>query len=416
LAQRIARPVALRGEARVPEALLRTRYREALALHREGELDAAEAIYRLILSAMPESFHALHMLGVLRGQRDDWPESERLLAHAVRLDPAVAAAQANLGNAQRLLERRDDALASYALALQLQPENARALKGRGVILWQQRQYEDALHCYELLLRIEPSYGDGWIMKAAVLDRLGRAGEAVACYREGLASGQLAHPDKIRYLLAATGSVSESPIAAPMDYVRELYEKYAPGFEAHLVGELNYRGPALLMERLRPLLPERALDVLDLGCGTGLCALPLRPRARLLIGLDASERMLEVARRKQVYDQLIEAELTSWLPTQAAAFDLIVAADVFIYFGDLRPVLLGARTALRPEALFAFSTEASEGAEIRLLESLRYAHSADYLGRLAAETGFRLESVSEEIIREEDGRGVPGHVTVLRRLG
>jgi predicted TPR repeat methyltransferase len=412
----MARPVAPRAEPRVSEAVLQDRYRQALGLHRQGELDAAEAIYRLILSAMPESFHALHMLGVLRGQRDDWPESERLLALAVRLDPSVAAAQANLGNAQRLLERRDDALASYDLALRLQPENARALKGRGLILWQRRQDADALGCYELLLRVEPSYGDGWIIKAALLDRLGRTGDAVACYREALASGQLAHPDRIRYLLAAMGDSDALPAAAPLDYVRELYEKYAPGFEAHLVDGLHYRVPGRLMELLRPLLGEGGLEVLDLGCGTGLCAPLLRPWARTLVGVDASERMLEEARRKEAYDELVEAELTSWLPGRVQAFDLIVAADVFIYFGDLRPVLLAARAALRAGGLFAFSTEASEDGEIRLGESLRYAHSADYLRRLAAETGFGLESLGEETIREEAGRDVPGHLTVLRRSG
>ena len=112
---------------RVDEPALQARYREALALHQAGRLDAAEAGYRAILKRLPASFHALHMLGALHGQRDDWAEAEQLIARAVEVDPSVAAAHVNLGNARRLLGRRDEALASYERALALQPGHTRAL-------------------------------------------------------------------------------------------------------------------------------------------------------------------------------------------------------------------------------------------------------------------------------------------------
>jgi len=89
--------------------------------------------------------------------------------------------------------------------------------------------------------------------------------------------------------------------------------------------------------------------------------------------------------------------------------------VFIYIGDLASVFAGAQRALRPDGLFAFSTEVSEGAESRLLESLRYSHSAAYLQRLAAEAGWRIESATRQVLREEDRQGVSGHLMVLRRV-
>ncbi|MGZ5274709.1 MAG: tetratricopeptide repeat protein [Caldimonas sp.] len=400
---------------KVSEAVLQGRYRQALALHRQGELDAAEALYREILAAMPRSFHALHMLGVLRGQREDWAEAERLIAAAVRVDPKVAAAHANRGNALRLLRRRDDAMASYDLALRLAPDNTRALKGRGLILWESHRREEALACYERLLELEPDYADGWIMKAAVLDHLGRNDEAIACYRKALEFANVTNPDKIRYVLAAMGSEAV-PAASPVEYVRDLFDKYAQRFEDHLVNLLHYRAPELLVEQLRPVLPAEPVDVLDLGCGTGLCGPLLKPWARSLTGVDLSQKMLDEARQKQVYDRLVVAEITAWLPTQGACFDPIVATDVFIYIGDLAPVFAGAHRALRSGGLFAFSTEVSEGAESRLLESLRYAHSAGYLERLAAETGWEVESVTTRVLREEDRQDVSGHLAVLRRRG
>ena len=346
---------------------------------------------------MPKSFHALHMLGVLMGQRDDWPQSERLIAQAVRIDPTVAAAHANLGNALRLMERGDEAMASYDRALRLQPDNTRALKGRGLILWKGHRREEALACYEHLLRLEPDYADGWIMKGAALDDLSRNDEAITSYRKALEFDDVANPDKIRYVLASMGSEAV-PDASPLEYVRDLFDKYAQRFEDHLVRQLNYRVPELLVAQLRPLLPARPVDVLDLGCGTGLCGVLLKPLARSLTGLDVSRKMLEEASGKQIYDTLVAGEIGAHLAQQNGSFDLIVAADVFIYIGELSAVFKGAHRALRPGGLFAFSTEVSEGAESRLLGSLRYSHSAAYVQRLAAETGWVVESVTRQMLR------------------
>jgi len=399
--------------AKVPETVLQGWYRQAIGLHGKGELDAAQALYRRILAQMPTSFHALHMLGVLVGQRDDLAQSEQLIARALRIDPNAAAAHANLGNTLRLMERFDEAMANYDRALQLQADNTRALKGRGLILWRSRRREEALACYEHLLRVEPDYTDGWIMKGAVLDDLGRSDEAIASYRKALEFEQVTNPDKIRYVLAAMGS-EPMPAASPVQYVRELFDKYARGFEQHLVAELKYRVPEMLTAQLQPLLTTRGIDVLDLGCGTGLCGPLLKPWARSLTGLDVSQKMLEEASGKHVYDHLVGGELVAYLATQSECFDLIVAADVFIYIGDLSGVFDGARRALRPGGLFAFSTEASANEDARLQQSLRYAHSAAYLQGLAADTGWFVVSITPHVLREEDGQGVPGHLTVLRR--
>jgi predicted TPR repeat methyltransferase len=398
---------------RLPEAVLQAKYKQALALHGRFELDAAQALYREILLHLPESFHALHMLGVLRGQREDWAESERLIAQAIRADPTVAAAHANLGNTLRLLERNDEAMDCYDRALRLQPDNVRALKGRGLLLWQTHRREEALACYEHLLRVVPDYADGWIMRGATLDYLGRKEEAIVSYSKALEFEKVTNPDKIRYVLAAMGSGSV-PATSPLEYVRDMFDRYAQGFDKHLVKGLAYRGPELLAELLAPFVPARPIDILDLGCGTGLCGPLLKPWARTLTGLDVSEKMLDEADEKQVYDTLVDAELQAWLATQADCFDLIVSTDVFIYLGDLSAVFASAHRALRPAGLFAFSTEASEGADVRLQESLRYAHSASYLRGLAAQTGWVVESMTQHVMRQENRQGVAGNMVVLRR--
>ena len=397
---------------KVDEAALQARYREALALHQAGRLDEAEAGYRAILKRLPASFHALHMLGVLHGQRDDWAEAERLIARAVEVDPSVAAAHVNLGNARRLLGRRDEALASYERALHLQPGHTRALKGRGLLLWRAIGPRKSLAVYEELLAIEPDYADGWIMRGACHDRLGRAEEAVASYRKALEFTHTNNPDKIRYVLASRGS-GDLPDAAPVEYIRDLFDTYARRFDEHLLRQLEYRAPELLLEALRPHLQPTPLDVLDLGCGTGLCGVVLRPFARRLTGVDLSAAMLEEAGRKQLYDELAQGELIAWMATRTAAFDLIAATDVFIYIGDLAPVFDAARGALRAKGLLAFSTERAQDAETTLHRSMRYAHSNGYLERLAAAGGWRIEEQRDAILRREGDHEVTGQIVVLR---
>jgi predicted TPR repeat methyltransferase len=394
------------------ESALQARYREALAVHRAGDLDAAEAAYRAILERLPASFHALHMLGALRGQRGDWAEAERLIARAVEIDPDVAAAHANLGNARRLLGRREEALASYARALELQPYQARALKGRGLLLWEDKRPEEALAAYNALLMVEPEYADGWFVRGACLDRLGMHEAALASYRTGLGLPHASDSEKLRFLVAAKGS-GEAPPAAPADYVQTLFDIYAHIFDQHLVGDLAYRAPEQLVEALRPHLPPAPFDVLDVGCGTGLCGALLRPFARRLTGVDLSPAMIEQAGRKHLYDELAQGELTGWMAAHPCAFDLIVATDVFIYIGDLAPVLAAARAALRPARLLGFTTERGDAAATKLQPNLRYAHSPGYVQELAAAGGWRIEEQRDAILRREKNEDVAGQIIVLR---
>src|SRR5262249_57510853 len=114
---------------------------------------------------------------------------------------------------------------------------------------------------------------------------------------------------------------------------------AASFESKLA-RLSYRAPALVAAMLEDAGLEQAhrLDVLDAGCGTGLCGALVAPFARRLVGLDLSEGMLAHAKDKNVYHALIKAELTDYLRDHSEAFDLIVAAAALLSFRDLTAVI------------------------------------------------------------------------------
>jgi predicted TPR repeat methyltransferase len=190
-------------------------------------------------------------------------------------------------------------------------------------------------------------------------------------------------------------------------VEALFDGYAADFQSHVTDKLGYRGFEVL---LQPLLDagKRYRHVLDLGCGTGLCGPLMAPRADAITGVDVSGAMLDEARKLGVYRELIHADLGEFLATTALRSDLILAADVFIYVGDLASVIRSARRILEPGGCLAFTVEPSAGGrDIQLLPSLRYAHSEAYIRRLADEARFTRVRILEAPIRRDQATPILG---------
>jgi predicted TPR repeat methyltransferase len=202
-----------------------------------------------------------------------------------------------------------------------------------------------------------------------------------------------------------------PARASDGFVEIVYDSFASTFEAKLQ-RLKYRAPAIVGAMLADagLAPAKDLDVLDAGCGTGLCGSHLAPYSRRLTGVDLSAGMLAEAAEKTVYDDLVKAELTAYLSDHPASFDLIVSADTLCYFGRLEEVAIAARAALRPRGLLVVTVEewlgAGAAAEFVLRPHGRYAHARGYVERVLAGAG--LEAVIARVeLRMEAGTPVAG---------
>lgn len=216
-------------------------------------------------------------------------------------------------------------------------------------------------------------------------------------------------------------MGEQPLATPSPgYVRALFDQYAPKFEAALVDDLGYRGPAILFKAVlaarnavrRPAFFKRAID---LGCGTGLAAQAFAKEVDGFIGIDLSPRMIEKARATGLYAQLEVADMVQGLAARpGASADLILAADAIIYLFDLAPLLREVARVLAPGGLFAFTTETHSGDGVILGEGLRYAHSASYVRAAVAGAGLTLSRLDDLSARNEDNTPVPGLVVVATR--
>lgn len=219
-------------------------------------------------------------------------------------------------------------------------------------------------------------------------------------------------DNLHVLAARLGIKSHR---APERYVRALFEDYADTFEDHLLYELKYRAPNIIRGIVDRHIDPSGTDVLDAGCGTGLCGPLFREDARTLTGLDLAPAMLARAEAKGCYDQLIEGDLVTVLRRERARYDLILAADVLVYVGDLRAPLAALRGALRPTGHAAFTTEAvqddrgpsKKSWDWRLGRTGRYEHGPAYVARLLQEAGFRVVASEPCVLRLQNGEDVEG---------
>ena len=215
-------------------------------------------------------------------------------------------------------------------------------------------------------------------------------------------------------LAALGGAT--PARAPDAYVAALFDEYAPRFDAHLVEALGYRAPALLSAALERAAPARTFArALDLGCGTGLAARALHDRVARFEGVDLSAAMLARAEATGLYADLAQADILSFTAArEAASADLVVAADVFVYVGDLAPILAAIARALLVGGLCAFTVERAEGCGWLIGAGLRYAHSRGYVEETARAAGLTVLSLEEASTRRDAGADAPGLIVVLSR--
>ncbi|HSV36478.1 MAG TPA: methyltransferase domain-containing protein [Ramlibacter sp.] len=205
-----------------------------------------------------------------------------------------------------------------------------------------------------------------------------------------------------------------PTTAPREYVQGLFDGYAGDFETHLTQVLKYRAPQVLVEGLRAS-GRRFERALDLGCGTGLCGLQARPLAATLHGIDLSANMVQRAVARQVYDEVVQADLVEYLLATPRRYDLVLAADVFIYVGALEQVFAGVARVMPPQGVFGFSVElAPPGEDLVLRQSLRYAHSLRYIRKLAEQHGFEISSTKEHPIRHDQETPIAGLFAWLAR--
>lgn len=270
----------------------------------------------------------------------------------------------------------------------------------------------AANCLENAVRQDPADIEAYRALGRILRFAGRPDEAATWYRRCL---EIAPADAVANMgLVALGQ-RPVPERLPNDVVLYVFERNAESYESNMRG-LGYSIPESLLGLLRAEggAADGSLDVLDLGCGSGWCGPLFRPFARRLVGVDLSPRMLAIAAGKHVYDELIQEDILEYLARTAGGIDVVVAANVLVYFGDLALLAEGVARVLRPGGCFFFDVEKGEGSEPGFHVSGRYTHSLAVLESAMLPRGFTFSRVDETVMRTELGSPVAGLCCAVHR--
>ena len=290
-------------------------------------------------------------------------------------------------------------------------------------VWAQGALEDgdfagAADLAEQVLELAPDWPPAWLALGYARRALGEAEAARAAFEAALrhdAGDSLGASLRLAQMGAAP-----APARAPDDYVRDLFDQYAQRFDKHLVEDLAYRGPELLRASVeRACAAQRRAfhfrQVFDLGCGTGLMGLALWPHFDAIHGVDLAPKMVQQALATGKYGHAEAGEIGAFLAARdAQEADLIIAADVFVYLGDLDAIFRESARVLTAGGLFAFSVQRLDDGAWQLGPDMRYAHSGAYLRELAGVHGLKMVSLEEASTRQDGGIDVPGLVAVLAK--
>jgi predicted TPR repeat methyltransferase len=435
----VSKPGALDGAMRL-----------AIANHQAGDLHAAAQRYRAILAIAPHHPDALHYLGVLLHQQGQSGAALPLIESALLHAPAYVDARNNLGNVQKELGRSAEAAETFRQVIAARPDFAPAYNNLGVVLKAQSRCAEAAEAYRQCLALAPDFAECWANLGNALRALNQVQDAMTAYCKAIelapqsmdayhnlgqalvTSGRHAEalevyrqwqwqqPDNpaIAHMIAAVAG-GAAPSRASDGYVQNTFDRFASTFD-EVLKELEYRAPLLCGALVGTLVGAARgdLDILDAGCGTGLCGSVLRPYARALDGVDLSPKMLEKAALRGSYRRLDVAELTAWLAAHPTSYDLIVSADTLCYFGALDDVSAAAAAALRPGGYLVFTLEALPNATAPLPFQLnphgRYSHSEQYAREVLTKAGLTVLQIRQDILRTELNVPVAGLAIAAQR--
>jgi predicted TPR repeat methyltransferase len=378
-----------------------------------GKFIEAEAAATRALALDPRMGEAHYTQGVITDALGDITRAREHFRQAAELLPNLPDAHWRLGQVRMKLREYAQAAESFQTVLNFRPRSVHAHAAMGESFLQRKLYDRAENYFRKALALNNDYLDAHLSLAFTLKDTGRNDgyekHLLECLRIDPNEGVALH------LLAVLRG--ETTSTAPADYIRKVFDGYSDDFDSHLVNVLNYHAPEHLHDMVSQFAApaENSLDVIDLGCGTGLCAPLFRGMARTLHGVDLAPRMIEKARARALYDTLEVGDIVTALKTKTAAWDLAISGDVFVYVGALEEVFTACAVTLKPGGFFAFSIEAGDDSETFVLRNTgRYAHASGYIRSLAATAGFDEIERRATVVRKEGLEDIPGYLFLLRR--
>lgn len=341
----------------------------------------AKAHFEEVLKHRPEHLGAMHNLGITLCLLKHFQEAEPLLQKVNEREPENIDALYHLGVIASALAKPEKARDDFIQVLKLNPNHATSHHNLATVYLHLDQRELALTHFQSALKLEPNNQTAAHMVAALQGKT-------------------------------------LPEGAPIAYTRALFDQYAYSYDEHVKKQLGYQVPSLLRQAMSPFVGSRETwKTLDLGCGSGLCGPLFADLSTQITGVDLSPNMIEVAKQHAAYDALYSDDALHFLTTQKpGSFDLIIAADVFVYFGSLDAIFAACHRAINDKGYFCFSieTQLRGNEDYQLMATGRYTHQVAYVSAELTKQGFDIVQQAPATLRTQEEVPVLGHIFVVQK--
>lgn len=377
----------------------------------DGEFEKAIENYKKRLDYEPEHTDSYFALGQAYLNNQNTDDAIAALKKTLILQPEHPEANHYLANAELAAGDPNKALNYYFRQLEINPM-MESYYNIGVVLMHQNRHKESLQYLEQAATLDPGYLPVHINLGALYLKINRLPDAIRHYKDALKI----KPDdpELKHIISALEE-GETPDAAPAEYLSNLFDQYATYYDKHLTEALQYKAHELLFKAIEEESTAQGPEwtILDLGCGTGLCGKLFKIFAKKLIGIDVSEKMIEAAKEKAIYDELKVEDVETALD-EFKENDLIIAGDVFSYIGKLDDIYQKAFGALKPGGLFAYTVEKTHTEPYELQKTIRYAHSKKYLDQLVEASQFESLRFDNIILRKQKNIPVEGYLLILKK--
>lgn len=344
----------------------------------------------------------------------NWNMAQPLLHKFCQLNSGNADIPARIGMYFQSRNMPVKAEMFYLESLKINNQQAILHFNLGLIYQMLNKLESARNAYKTATDIQPDYARAHANLGYVYSQLNHMDNATKSFSEAI---RLMPDDpQIKHMMAAVG-ITETPSTANKEYIKNTFDGYASYYDNHLLGQLKTRTPQLVYDACVKYLnkDEKNIDILDLGCGTGLCGALFKTIANRLVGVDLSGEMVNEARKKNIYTELYVDDIGNHIRQYNNSFDTVIASDVFVYIGDLDNIFKAVHAAMKDNSVFSFTTEALQNTrdDYKLEHTGRYKHSHEYIERITKKNGFTLIYSCLMPIRQQNGIDIPGYVYSIR---
>ncbi|MCD6664044.1 MAG: methyltransferase domain-containing protein [Comamonas sp.] len=384
-----------------------------LMAEKSGNVKGAFEMLRRSVATAPGWGPGLLELALLLARQNQFAEAVEKAEEVARLEPKNPVVLAGVIDIAHRAGHADMAVRHLRRGLELVPGDVQLRRLLARDLSDLARHDEALEVWAGLIEQDPQDREALLGRVRTLIAMGTPTQAAA--DTGALRALLPDDPVVAYYDALARG--ETPRHQPVELNRALFDGMAEVYDQHIVRGLGYRLPKIVADRILQRYPDRHLNVLDLGCGTGLLGVCLGRLDGFLIGVEISQKMIEQAARHKVYDRFHTVDLNEALAaTPEAQYEVLTALDVFIYTGDLARAVSDAHRILRPAGDFWFSCElaAEDGPDLVLQANGRYAHKRSHVARACREAGFEHVDFEELDLRREAGVPVPGILVRARK--